>query len=126
MDIEDTRPIFNIAVANILNNLNLTSNGLPPLIQTGSDLKNNIINRAFSPNNVIKELNLPNLLLNDYRLQISDAYTASTGQTLTDSEFNALIVATNATVFVNSASGANKDQQTKYFNAMATTPLTEY
>jgi hypothetical protein len=124
LDIEDTRPIFNINIQHVKTVID--EKRLPRLIQTPQDLKRNLINRAFAPNEVIKEITLPNLEINDLRMIIAEEYALKHGVQLTDREIEALIVAVNGTKMIDALSGDSKGDQIKYADAMATKPVTEY
>jgi hypothetical protein len=128
LDIEDTRPLFNIHILYVIQNVRtaVSEKRLPRLIQTPQDLKQNLINRAFAPNEVIKEITLPNLEINDFRMIISEQYAAKTGETLSEREIDALIVAVSGTKEIDALSGDTKADQLKYADAMATKPVKEY
>jgi hypothetical protein len=125
LDIEDTRPIFSISLRGIMDDADRAADTRPRMIQTADDLRRNLVNRAFSPNEVIKEITLPNHDEKDYRMHVAEAYQARTGDWLTESQFSAIMVAVAATRRVDLMSGASKEEQIKYTNAMAVTPITE-
>jgi hypothetical protein len=124
LDIEDTRPLFNVNIRQIVGaETGISTN---KIIQTSDDLRRNLVNRVFSPNEVIKEITLPRIDIMDLKMQIAEQYTAKTGQTLTDAQMQVILVAVDATRDITATSGGNKDEQQIYVNAMSAKPLTEF
>jgi hypothetical protein len=124
LDIEDTRPLFNVNIREIVSAAEKISTN--KIIQTPDDLRRNLVNRVFSPNDVIKEVTLPRIDIMDLKMQISEQYTAKTGDVLTDAQMQVILVAVDLTRDISATSGSSKEEQQIYVNAMSAKPLTEF
>lgn len=119
LDIEDTRPIFNIN----LEKFRTETVKRLKLINTEADLRSNLSNRVFNPSLVAKEATLSRLDIEDIRDSLASDYTERTGLTLSKTERDAILVAFNAMKDIDAVYAGSKTDQQKYTDALSVKPI---
>jgi hypothetical protein len=125
MDIEDTRPIFGKYFPKMVETMRgdlYDAYGKRHLINTPDDLKQNLILRAMAPDRSIREVTLPSSAYEDIKATILTKYEEETGDTLTDSQKKALLIAFDAFEKTDNDMYANKDRQIRLSDMMSGSP----
>lgn len=122
LDIEDTRPMFNVTINSIVNPVAMGT-PLNQLITNAAGLKANLINRVFNKTQVIKEADIGNAsMVSTLQQQIADNYFAQTGIQLTTNQISVLVIAVQNTQKLNLTTQQSKAAQIVASNLLSVKP----
>ena len=119
MDIEDTRPIFAKYFPRMAETFRDRVNKKRWLINTTEEFRENLSRRYTEPEKAIREITLRDPAYEDIKQEMIAAYEAETGETLTESERKALIIAMSETEKIDIDLYGDKTKQIRLSDLMS-------
>lgn len=119
MDIEDTRPIFAKYFPRMAETFRDRVNKKRWLINTTEEFRENLSRRYTEPEKAIREITLRDPAYEDIKQEMIAAYEAETGETLTESERKALIIAMSEIEKIDIDLYGDKAKQTRLSDLMS-------
>lgn len=119
MDIEDTRPIFAKYFPRMADTYRQRVAEKRMLINDADDLRENVARRYHDPQSAIREVSLTDPAYEDVRQQMIADYEAETGETLTERQRSALLIAMSETQKTDIDLYSDKQKQTRLSDLMS-------
>ena len=122
MDIEDTRPIFSKYMPRVVNAVRNEVENKRRLINTEEEFRQNLVRRALTPDEAIKEVRVANPAYDDIKGVMIDKYEEATGDKLTESQRRAMLIAMEQTQYFDIDLYGNKEKQVRLSDMLSGSP----